>query len=435
MNNILDNNENYNDITSTTISDNNEHTSGRELTTEETAVSISLDEIDTVEVLSQVASHLVEEPIKPKPILRMKHISHLDLDGYGSTILSDYLKSLYPEDAMILETCNILPTKLYAEVEDTLTHGNEYDIIIITDLAVNNKLVDLIKTHPSGNKVHVFDHHICELTDLPSNITVTTQSPIHPGKLTCATELYYNFIKNDKIYSLIHDANIKRAISHFVECIRVYDTFEFWGSRMDADRELDISYSDAPRLNTMFHIMERDEFKEYIFKYLCGFIPWESLTVSTPSYSWLSKILQMEQNKNAKYVETAIRRLVKAPFKYDVYRNGKIHSIDYMMGIVFAEKSSPVIANTALERHEDLDLCAVASNNQISVYSNRPEVDVSKIAKVFGGGGHKEAAGFTIPYINSAMFNLQHFASMIECAGNMIPGQITFEDIDVSDTN
>ena len=369
-----------------------------------------------------------------RPILRLKHISHLDLDGYGSTILSELLMKFYPEGAMTLETVNILPNRLVAEMEKTFECIDEYDLIVITDLAVNQALVDLIKSNPNGGKVRVFDHHLCDITDLPNNFIVTEKSPIYPGKLTCATELYYNFIKNDRVYSLIHEKHIRKAIAYFVECVRVYDTFEFWGTRNDSVNEIDITHYDAPRLNTLFHIMDRAEFKEYLYNYM-WLEDWRNLTTSTDAYPWISKILELEQNKNDKYVECAIRRMVRTPFNYTIYKNNETHDLAYVIGVIFAEKSSPVIANTALERNADIDFCAVVSHNQVSIYANRPDIDVSRIAKLFGGGGHKEAAGFTIPYVNASVFNMQHFEKIIMCAGHLIPTNNMFEDNDVSDTN
>ena len=390
-----------------------------------------MDESKLIEMLNKS----LEEPDPPvTPMLRMKHISHLDLDGYGATTLSELLLDFYPDGAMLLETANILPNKLTSEMEETFKNIDNYDLVVITDLAVNQTLVDMIKNHPNGNKVKVFDHHLCEIENLPDNFTVTEVSPLHKNKLTCATELYYNFIKNDRVYDLIHNAHIRKAMAYFVECVRIYDTFEFWNSRNDDPNEIDIAHFDAPRLNTLFHIMDRNEFKEFIKTYMYS-TNWERLTVSNAQYPWITKILELELNKNVKYVEAAIRRMVRTPFKYTIYKNGEVHNLDYNIGVIFAEKSSPVIANTSLERNTDLDFCAVVSHNQVSIYSNKPEINVSKIAKIFGGGGHKEAAGFTIPYINASVFNMQHFDKIIMCAGQLIPTNEVFEDNDVSDTN
>ena len=402
-----------------------------EVTNKNTTVNESEKEKAYLEYLSKIAM----DPDPPKtPLLRLKHISHLDLDGYGSTILSEIITSFYPEESVVLETKNILPNKLNPEMTETFENINNYDLIVITDLAINQDLVDMVTNHPQGNKVRVFDHHICDIKNLPENFIVTEDSPLHPGKLTCATELYFNFIMNDKVYSLIHDNEIRKSIEYFVECVRVYDTFEFWATRNDPINNIDMTYYDAPRLNTLFHIMDRDEFKEYILNYVKKF-NWLYLTVSTDEYPWVTKVLQLEANKSNKYVESAIRRMVRTPFKYTIYKSGKVHDLDYNIGIIFAEKSSPVIANTALERNPEIDLCAVVSNNQVSIYSNKKEIDVSRIAKIFGGGGHKEAAGFTIPYINSVVFNMEHFAKIIECAGQLVPGQVNFPNIDIGDIN
>ena len=374
----------------------------------------------------------LEEPDRPvTPMLRMKHISHLDLDGYGAVLLSEFLTKFYPDGAMTLESTNILPNKLIPEMQATLDNIDNYDLVVITDLAVNQNLVDMVNNHPAGKKVRVFDHHLCEVSDLPENFIVTEQSPIQKGKLTCATELYYNFIKNDKVYQLFdHRPDVRKAIAYFVECVRVYDTFEFWGTRNDPVNEIDMAYYDAPRLNTLFHVMERDEFKDFIKDYINS-PNWEFLTMSNDTYPWISKVLELEQNKNVKYVESAIRRMVKTPFKYNIYKNGEVHKMDYEIGVIFAEKSSPIIANTALERNTDIAFCAVVSNNQVSIYSNKPDVDVSKIARIFGGGGHKEAAGFTIPYINASVFNMQHFEKIIMCAGQLIPSDL-YDENDVN---
>ena len=367
-----------------------------------------------------------------KPILRLKHISHLDLDGYGATMLSEILMSFYPAGAMTLETRNILPNKLAQELTETFEHIDDYDMVVITDLAINQKVLDIIRANPHGDKVKVFDHHISDIDHLEPGMIVTESSPLHPGKLTCATELYYTFIRTDPVYNLIHRPEIRNTIAYFVECVRIYDTFEFWPSRNDD--EISRAAFDAPRLNTLFHIMDRDEFKAYIMNFIMSGDT-SDLTISKKNFPWISKVLELENNKNNKYVESAIRRLVKVPFKYTIYRENMIHKLDYIAGVIFAEKSSPVIANTALERVTDIDFCAVVSNNQVSVYTNKKDLDVSKIAKIFGGGGHQEAAGFTIPYINASVFNMEHFGKIIECAGHLAPGQCPFDDIDVTDTN
>lgn len=367
-----------------------------------------------------------------KPI-RIKHISHLDLDGYASTILSTVLQSYYPEGYSILETDNILPNRLTPLMKEVIEHLDEYDQIIITDLGINKDLLEMIKSCKNPEKIYVFDHHKCDLTDLPKNIIITKDSPLNPGKLTCATELYFNYILNDPIKDLIQIRGDLDAMKYFVECVRVYDTFEFWKTRNDEANSQFAWYVEAPRLNTLFHILEREDFKEYIYKFLLKHH--QCLTYSTEGYPYISTILDLEANKNARYVEAALRRLIKTDFACTVWRNEKPNKLNYRIGVIFAEKNGPVIGNTACENNPELDFCAIVSNNQVSLYTNKPNIDVSSIAKLFGGGGHEEAAGLTIPYISANMYSLRHFFSIIECAGRMLPNQFETVECDVSDTN
>lgn len=374
------------------------------------------------------------QPSLFKP-MKIKHISHLDLDGYGSTILTEILKTFVPEGYYEIETDNILPNRLNSIMKDVIDNIDYWDRVIITDLAINEELLEMIRNCKDTEKIRVFDHHKCDLKDLPDNVVITKDSPLNPGKLTCATELYYNFLLSDPIYDLIKIRGNHKMIQYFVECVRVYDTFEFWKTRNEPENTQYSTYIDAPRLNTLFHILEREDFKDYMYNYLLDEININILTHSHGKYPYISEVLSLEGNKNTRYVEAALRRLIKTDLSCTVWRDGKPHEIDYHIGVIFAEKNGPVIGNTACENNPDLDFCTVVSNNQVSLYTNKENIDVSSIAKLFGGGGHEEAAGLTIPYINANVYSLNHFFNIIECAGRMIPGQFSSQLSDMTDTN
>ena len=101
-----------------------------------------------------------------KPI-HIKHISHLDLDGYGSTILSEILQNYVPEGYYNLEINNILPNRLNGMMKEVIENLDEYDRVIITDLAINEDLLEMIKSCKNPEKIRVFDHHKCDLKNLP----------------------------------------------------------------------------------------------------------------------------------------------------------------------------------------------------------------------------------------------------------------------------
>lgn len=388
-----------------------------------------------VELPNQIVDGMNEYNISSYKPVRIKHISHLDLDGYGSTILTEILHYFVPAGYYEIETDNILPNKLNNIMKEVIENLDYWDRVIITDLAINQELLEMINNSKNPEKIRVFDHHKCDLTNLPSNIIVTKDSPIHNGKLTCATELYFNFLRNDPIYDMVKISGNDKAVEYFVECVRVYDTFEFWKTRNEPENCQYESYVDAPRLNTLFHILERDDFKQYMYYYLLKSDQRMSLTRSNDRYPYISEVLALEANKNNRYVDAALRRLIKTDLCCTIWRDNKAHKLNYHIGVIFAEKNGPVIGNTACENNNELDFCAVVSNNQVSLYTNKENIDVSSIAKLFGGGGHEEAAGLTIPYINANVYSLNHFFNIIECAGRLIPGQFDSQAVDMSDTN
>lgn len=388
-----------------------------------------------VELPNQIVDGMNEYNLSSYKPMRIKHISHLDLDGYGSTILTEILHYFVPAGYYEIETDNILPNRLNNIMKEVIENLDYWDRVIITDLAINQELLDMINNSKNPEKIRVFDHHKCDLTNLPSNIIVTKDSPIHKGKLTCATELYFNFLRNDPIYDMVKISGNDEAVVYFVECVRVYDTFEFWKTRNEPENCQYESYVDAPRLNTLFHILERDDFKQYMYYYLLKSNQRMSLTRSNDKYPYISEVLALEANKNNRYVDAALRRLIKTDLCCTIWRDNKANKLNYHIGVIFAEKNGPVIGNTACENNNELDFCAVVSNNQVSLYTNKENIDVSSIAKLFGGGGHEEAAGLTIPYINANVYSLNHFFNIIECAGRLIPGQFDSQVMDMSDTN
>jgi oligoribonuclease NrnB/cAMP/cGMP phosphodiesterase (DHH superfamily) len=62
------------------------------------------------------------------------------------------------------------------------------------------------------------------------------------------------------------------------------------------------------------------------------------------------------------------------------------------------------VAHRLLDMHADAPfaavICSVSNRVDVSLRSEDHRADVSRIAKAFGGGGHRNAAGFSIPVLN-----------------------------------
>ena len=350
--------------------------------------------------------------------MHIKHISHNDLDGYASTILTQYAATRSGD--ISIEIANILPHRLILTLQDIISNSVNYDLIIITDLAISKPVIDLIMESGISEKILVFDHHELDksITDIPPSFTIRKTSPTH-GSDTCATEIYYQWLiseDNDSGLSLTPNRNM----SHFVNTVRTYDTYEFKKKADDPEYADLLNIIDAPRLNVLFHIIDHRDFSIYIHNYMDGHIPYNELTHGKTLRSSYSGLIDNENLKNARYVAAALRRMIITPFKATLLADGKRYRFNHICGIVFAERNGPIIGNAACEANKEIDFCVVISYNQISLYTNRPDVDVSTIARSLGGGGHHDASGFTIPYDMAKVFYSNLFSNIINYASKEV---------------
>jgi len=376
---------------------------------------------------------------------RIKHISHTDTDGVTCSILTELIVNSYPGGMFSLDMANINPNMLFGVIKQTLNEIVNYDLVIVTDLAITPVIAELIQNSGYADKFRVMDHHETEcdvskykwLNINKYQVDRSTLTPeeyksgyyAHPNELldeealiplTCGTELYYNFIKNDRVFD-IKMLNLPNtsAIEHLVDTVTSYDTFRF-DRHISDDAYMSIADDDAPRLNTLFYAIPHEEFRQYIDDYIHSRdIDWMQLTVSSKNYPWISKVIELENHSNKKYIESALKKLQVFKMHREIFKYGTIHTFDYKVGFVFAEKVGPLIGKAVRDNHIDCDLCAVVANNQISLYRINPEVDVSVFARLLNGGGHKEASGFTISYEAANEINLMRFNAMIDTAANI----------------
>lgn len=388
---------------------------------------------------------MITDTIK-KVFKRILHISHNDTDGYGCTTLTELIVNYYPAGMFSLNMMNIIPKNLYSSIKQALNEIENYDLIIITDLAVNQHVVDLIANSGYAEKFVVLDHHDAREIDvskypflhlhkyqIENERDVLTELEYKEGyylkadgseelsdKLipkTCGTELYYNFICNDNVFDLnVLSLPNNIAISHYVEVIRMYDTFSFDSD----DSYISIARDDAPRFNTLFYALPHDDFRQYVDDYIHGHdIDWMQLTTSSKKYPWASKVIELENFRNEKYIKAALKKMQIVDLNKSIYKNGDIHNLNYRIGVIFAEKNGPMIGKAARDNNIDIDICAVVANAQVSFYQVKAGVDVSIPAKLLGGGGHNGASGFTISYTDANALNIEHFKHMIDIAGNI----------------
>jgi oligoribonuclease NrnB/cAMP/cGMP phosphodiesterase (DHH superfamily) len=232
------------------------------------------------------------------------------------------------------------------------------------------------------DKIKLFDHHKTAewLNEYPwAKVNVT----IDGNKLTCGTRLFWDMIWNNEIDGIVeHDDLVMQKCHKFVELVRLYDTFEW---KRDT-----VLGGDALDLNYLMKVYDRDEF---IRKMVCNILDPTQTSIITQEDRGIIRCVHMKKDKY---------------FKMKLKNMQLIKYGDYTVSVVYAEDYVSELGNYICETHDNVDFAAMVllDEKQVSLRSTKDNVDVSEIARKFGGGGHKHAAGYPLRYkVNKFILN------------------------------
>lgn len=288
---------------------------------------------------------------------KVKLFTHSDLDGIGCAILA---KLAF--DNVTIQVCD------YSNVDETiqgqLTKLNKYDIVFITDLNLSDQTMSCLNAaSKQGLDVKLMDHHVQSLNHL-DKFWVTAR--IYDGdSKTCGTEIFYKYLldSTDLYYSFI--------LSQFVKLVTMYDTWT-WPSQGETGVL-------SKHINELLYLYGKDDFMSHMLEQLRSNKPKIELSASD------KRILKLRQREIDEYIKERESRLHK--MKY-----GR-----YTCGVVFADRFTSQCGNTICKNNLDIDFVFLISMEYSSVSLRTiKQVDVSKIAATYGGGGHAAAAGFPI---------------------------------------
>jgi uncharacterized protein len=214
----------------------------------------------------------------------------------------------------------------------------------------------------NGN-AHLIDHHITAIhfNDYPWGNVKTEYGD---GRKSCATSLFYEY--------LIEEGYIEKnkALDEFVELVRQYDTWE-WEENGDLT---------AKRLNDLFYIIGVEEFENRMI---------ERLNRERKSFRLNESentILELEEKKIERYINQKRRQM----------KGSNIGG--YYVGVVHAEQYHSEVGNVLGQQNKHLDYIALVNlgGGRVSFRSIRDHVDLSEVAKEYGGGGHQKSAGASL---------------------------------------
>ena len=285
----------------------------------------------------------------------IKLITHSDLDGIGCEILFRYVEGMFDNniDVVIAEYNNV--NEVVENALNELENG-KYTELFITDLSINNELAKRIRDN--NMNVKLLDHHpSAEFLNKYKFANVIIESG--RGK-ECGTSLLASYY-----YEYLQHVNIE--IVKFIELVRQYDTWEW------KDKYNNI---DAKKLNDLLYILGREKFVNLILQKLLNN---ESLFDETTNL-----ILELKQNEINNYINTKEKDLIIKGV------------LGYKVGIIMCDMYSSELGNVLSEKHPELDFIAIIKQNSIGLRCIKDNINLTEIAKHFGGGGHKKASGFPL---------------------------------------
>lgn len=294
----------------------------------------------------------------------IKVFTHNDGDGLGCGILA---KHAFGEEVSVsyctYETKNPSPHSINKQVKDFLKNpDNQNATIYITDISVSDEVALLLDEHfKKGNYVKLIDHHntAIHFNKYPWG---QVQEFYSETKKTAATSLFYEYlVETGKLQA-------NGFLGEFVELTRSYDTWEW-----DATNDLK-----AKRLNDLLYLIGVSAFEESILQKAVG----ENL-VSFEFNEVETMLLDMEENKINRYIETKNKQMVEVWFD------------EFKVGVIHAEQYHSELGNNLGKLNTHLHFIAIImmSQGKMSLRTIHDDVDVSKIARHFGGGGHPKASG------------------------------------------
>ncbi len=274
-------------------------------------------------------------------------ISHIaDPDGVTPIILS---KLVFEEFDYILSENK--------DVNDNVKNNlDKYDFIYVVDLNISEELADFIEANYK-EKIMIIDHHLsCNNMNKYSFIEVNAE-----GKES-GTSLYYKYLLNNYNNNLLNRESTKMLVEH----VRTMDIYDFSKT----------SKEEAEKLEMIFKIYGKDRF---IDKF----------------YNVIINDLELYSKEDLNLVELEkerIKRYIEEKEFIEISLDNK------RVGVVFAERYISELGNYLINKYDYLDYIVLINIDKKISYRGNGKVDLSVIAKKFGGGGHVNAAGNCLPF-------------------------------------
>lgn len=286
-----------------------------------------------------------------KKYLLISHVA--DEDGLTPVILSK----------LVFKNIDFILTEPKGVDKSYLDNVDNYDFVYITDLNVSDELALKINDNNElKNKTLIFDHHKSAIhLNKYDYITVIDESD---HRKESATSIFYEYLCNISDNDILH----KESTKGLVEQVRIIDTYDF-------KHENDLK---AHNLDYLFSILGRDKYISYFDEYI----------KTHDSFEYGEKenfLIELEKDKVDNYLKQKSEEMIR------------VNLDGHDVGLVYAERYRSQLGNHLINLYDDIDFAVIISITRSVSYRGNGKVDLSVFAAKYGGGGHKNASGNSLP--------------------------------------
>lgn len=315
-----------------------------------------------------------------RPALRDKVLllTHTDMDAAGAEILCRWTF----KDLTVKHLSNSIMSKGILNYVKENAIIKKYDMIIIADISCTTEVADEIDSVIGDTKLVLLDHH-----DTAAGLNKYRWAVVHSYLLTDSF-MADRYVEKDKAHSsgasLVYDylnyyGILKETefLKELIHIIAAYDTWD-WNYLLGKDEK----YETMDKLCDIYGL---DMFVEEMFTRAT-----KSESINSLFNSKDIKMLGNYEDKVKEYLDIIKDYFVDSELTLE---SGEKLSVVWCFTTSYLQETFALMK----EVYKDRDLYIINYGTGISFRTDRPDLHVGNFVKLYGGGGHAGAGGFSIP--------------------------------------
>ncbi len=322
--------------------------------------------------------------------MKLFHISHTDLDGYGCQLITkEFFKEGYFYNANYGIEVKLTIAKVLKEI---LNHKDEEILLIISDLNLTfkeskdlDKNINQLRDEGFNIKLQLLDHHAS------GQRSADEFDWYYLDNNRCATKIVYDYLFEEYEGFDCKTSEWMKPLVNAINAIDIWVEEEI--TNFEFGKVLMTMVSGAREINNVLFADLNREYRLFLLKKATNFLNEENANIKLDSsiHSFKKEFLNQStqddtlDNLSAKYL---VKTLADVKDELTVVYNGHKGLLTYCLGSV------SIPANAFLKANDDFDFFIDVGRKGNASFRADGVVNVSQMAeKIANGGGHVNASG------------------------------------------